>query len=323
MAFHSLRHLHRQVKGQGLDLGEIKIKAFRPLDFEREGALSMDAPALIRTVADLRTQVAHWRREGKRIALVPTMGALHEGHLSLIRLGLVHADKVVVSIFVNPKQFNQASDLERYPRQEQRDLALIAEAGGHAIFAPKVAEIYPEGFATTVQVAGPTGGLCGAARPGHFDGVATVVTKLLLQCMADVAIFGEKDYQQLLTIKRLAKDLDIPVTILGAPLIRDEDGLALSSRNAHLSKREHDIALALPKALNDAKAAILSGEDVASALTQASSALLHAGFAQVDYFELRGAEDLTPLTTLDRPARLLAAGVVGETRLIDNIEITP
>lgn len=323
MAFHSLPHLHRQVKGQGLDLGEIKIKAFRPLDFEREGALSMDAPALIRTVADLRTQVAQWRYEGKHIALVPTMGALHEGHLSLIRLGLECADKVVVSIFVNPKQFNQESDLERYPRQEQRDLASIAKAGGHAVFAPGVAEIYPEGFATTVQVAGPTGGLCGAARPGHFDGVATVVTKLLLQCLPDVAIFGEKDYQQLLTIKRLAKDLDIPVTILGGPLVRDEDGLALSSRNAHLSKRERDIALALPKALNDAKAAILSGEDVASALARATRALLDAGFAQVDYFELRGAEDLTPLTTLDRPARLLAAGVVGETRLIDNIEITP
>ena len=277
--------------------------------------------ALERSVAALRAQVAQWRREGRTIALVPTMGALHAGHLSLVTLALAKADRVVVSVFVNPKQFGPNEDLASYPRPEAQDRTLLTQAGAHLLFAPDVQAIYPDGFATSVSVARTTEGLCGAARPGHFDGVTTVVAKLLNMAQADIAVFGEKDYQQLLTIRRMAADLDIPTDIVGAPLVRDADGLALSSRNAYLSAPERQTALALPRALLAAGQAIAAGHAVRESLAQAQAAMLQAGFASVDYVELRHAETLAPLDSLSGPARLLAAARVGTTRLIDNIAV--
>lgn len=203
----------------------------------------MNVP-IVRAVADLRTIVAGWRREAASIAVVPTMGALHEGHLSLVRAALEKADRVIVTLFVNPKQFNSAADLAAYPRTEVEDAAKLAPLGAHLLYAPDAAEIYPEGFATAVSVGGVSEGLCGAFRPGHFDGVATVVAKLFLQTGADLAFFGEKDFQQLHVVRRMARDLDIPITVIGCPTVREEDGLALSSRNVRLSLAER---LAAPK----------------------------------------------------------------------------
>src|SRR5690606_28194043 len=197
---------------------------------------------IVRAVADLRTIVAGWRREAASIAVVPTMGALHEGHLSLVRAALEKADRVIVTLFVNPKQFNSAADLAAYPRTEVEDAAKLAPLGAHLLYAPDAAEIYPEGFATAVSVGGVSEGLCGAFRPGHFDGVATVVAKLFLQTGADLAFFGEKDFQQLHVVRRMARDLDIPITVIGCPTVREEDGLALSSRNVRLSTTERRAA---------------------------------------------------------------------------------
>lgn len=276
---------------------------------------------IVRTVRELRAIVADWHRNGDRVALVPTMGALHAGHLALVGEGRRRADRVIATIFVNPKQFGAGEDLDRYPRREAADAAALEAAGCDLLFAPDVAEVYPAGFATHVSVAGVTDDLDGAARPGHFDGVATVVAKLLNQAQADVAIFGEKDYQQLLTIKRLARDLDIPTEIVGYPTVREADGLALSSRNAYLSPDERRHAAELPRTLAAASEAIRAGGDVAAALRVATEQLLAAGFASVDYVELRDAETLVPLTRLDRPARLLAAARIGGARLIDNIAV--
>ena len=276
---------------------------------------------ILRTVRDLRAAVAGWRRNGERVALVPTMGALHAGHLALVSEGRRRADRVVATIFVNPKQFGAGEDLDRYPRREIADAEALETAGCDLLFAPDVAEIYPAGFSTNVSVSGVTDDLDGAARPGHFDGVATVVTKLLNQAQADVAIFGEKDYQQLLTIKRLARDLDIPTEIVGHPTVREPDGLAMSSRNAYLSAEERRHAAELPRALMAASEAIRAGGDVADAMRTASERLLAAGFASVDYVELRDAETLAPLERLDRPARLLAAARIGGARIIDNIAV--
>ena len=274
---------------------------------------------IVRTVTELRAVVAGWRTAGKRVALVPTMGALHAGHLALIAAGHRRAERVIATIFVNPKQFAAHEDLDRYPRQEAADAAALDAAGCDLLFAPGATEMYPPGFATTVSVAGVTADLDGAARPGHFDGVAMVVAKLLNQAGADVAIFGEKDYQQLLTIRRLARDLDIPTDIVGHPTIREADGLALSSRNAYLTADERARAVALPRALTAAKGAIEAGRSVAAALAEAVATLTAAGFGPIDYVELRDAETLAPLTVLDRPGRLLAAARLGNTRLIDNI----
>ena len=274
---------------------------------------------IVRTVTELRAVVAGWRTAGKRVALVPTMGALHAGHLALIAAGHRRAERVIATIFVNPKQFAAHEDLDRYPRQEAADAAALDATGCDLLFAPGATEMYPPGFATTVSVAGVTADLDGAARPGHFDGVATVVAKLLNQAGADVAIFGEKDYQQLLTIRRLARDLDIPTDIVGHPTIREADGLALSSRNAYLTADERARAVALPRALTAAKGAIEAGRSVAAALAEAVATLTAAGFGPIDYVELRDAETLAPLTVLDRPGRLLAAARLGSTRLIDNI----
>ncbi len=276
---------------------------------------------IVRTVVDMRRVVAGWRAAGERVALVPTMGALHAGHLVLVTEGLRRADRVIATIFVNPKQFGAHEDLDRYPRQEAADAAALDAAGCDLLFAPGGAEMYPAGFATNVSVSGVTADLDGAARPGHFDGVATVVTKLLIQAGADIAVFGEKDYQQLLTIRRLARDLDIPTEILGFPTVREPDGLALSSRHAYLSVDDRARAVALPQALAAAKQAIEAGGDVAGALARGVAALKVAGFAPIDYFDLRDADSLAPMTQFDRPARLLAAAKLGTTRLIDNIAL--
>jgi pantoate--beta-alanine ligase len=278
-------------------------------------------PEIVRTVADLRAVVAGWRKSGARIALVPTMGALHAGHLSLLAQAKQQADRVVVSLFVNPTQFGPTEDLSRYPRDEARDLASLASAGCDLLFAPTVADMYPAGFATSIQVARVSVGLCGAVRPGHFDGVATVVCKLLNQVQPDVAVFGEKDYQQLQVIKRLVADLDIPTDIIGAPIVRDSDGLALSSRNIYLTPDERHIALALPQQLQWAKARLEAGGDIAETCASVSARLRAAGFGSVDYVEVRGTGLFAPLQKLTEPARLLAAGHVGTTRLLDNMAI--
>lgn len=278
---------------------------------------------IIRTVAEMRMLVQGWRQQGLRVALVPTMGALHAGHLALVTLGREKADRVIATIFVNPKQFGAGEDLARYPRQEAEDAAALEGVGCDLLFAPPVEEVYPQGFATSVHVDGVTQGLCGAARPGHFDGVATVVTKLLNMAAADIAIFGEKDYQQLLTIKRLARDLDIATEIIGAPIVRDADGLALSSRNAYLSAEERAQATALPHALRQAITALEAGADVAQTLAKAEAQILAQGFSAIDYLELRDAENLQLCSALEKPARLLVAARLGTTRLIDNMAVQP
>lgn len=279
--------------------------------------------ATVTTVADLRARVKDWRAEGLRVALVPTMGALHEGHLSLIRRAKMSSDKVVVSIFVNPTQFGPGEDFEKYPRQLDQDRFRVAMAGAALVYAPTVEEMYPQGFCTTVKVEGPTHGLCGDVRPGHFEGVATVVSKLLLQCLPDVAVFGEKDYQQLQVIRRVVRDLDIPVQIDGAPIVREMDGLAMSSRNAYLSDKERSVANLMYKALHKAMLAMLDGTPVAEAIATAKVEILGVGFGRIDYLELRDAATLAPMDVLDRPARLFCAAHLGTTRLIDNIGMEP
>ncbi|MCI5077347.1 pantoate--beta-alanine ligase [Oricola sp.] len=276
-----------------------------------------------RDVATLRQKVAAWRREGLTIGVVPTMGALHEGHLSLVRSALDRADRVIVTLFVNPKQFNSAADLAAYPRTENEDAAKLAPLGAHLLFCPDGDAMYPPGFATTVSVTGVSEGLCGAHRPGHFDGVSTVVTKLLLQTGADFAFFGEKDFQQLQVVRRLVADLNIPVEIVGCPTVREEDGLALSSRNLRLSAEERAVAPALAGILSRTADRIENGASVGEALAEARDAMASAGFREVEYLELRGEDGLKPMMTLDRPARLLVAAWLGETRLIDNVRVAP
>lgn len=276
---------------------------------------------MVTTVAGLRQQVAAWRAEGLRVALVPTMGALHRGHLSLIEEGLARADRVVISVFVNPSQFGPREDFAAYPRLLEADRAKAEAAGAHLLYAPSVEQIYPPGFATWVTVDGVSEGLCGALRPGHFRGVATVVAKLLTQTAPDVAIFGEKDYQQLMVIRRMTADLDLPVEIVGAPVVREADGLAMSSRNAYLSPEQRAQSATLHAVMTRASQAIRAGGPVAGALAEAIAALQTAGFGPVDYVELRAAETLVPVTVLDGPARLLAAAYLGTTRLIDNIAV--
>ena len=280
-----------------------------------------DALPTVRTVAELRKQVAAWRAAGHAIGLVPTMGALHPGHLSLIAAARARGGRVIASIFVNPKQFGPNEDLDRYPRDEAGDAALLAGAGCDLLFAPPVAEVYPAGFATEVRVGGLGDVLCGAARPGHFDGVATVVTKLLNMVRADAAFFGEKDWQQLAIIRRLAADLDSGTEIVGRPIIRDADGLALSSRNAYLDAAQRHDAVALPVALHAAARALTKGEDAGTTLVAARAALSAAGFGPIDYLTLADPSSLVTLDRLDRPARLLAAAWMGKTRLIDNVPV--
>ena len=277
----------------------------------------------VRDVAALRAALAELRAGGGEVALVPTMGALHAGHMALVAEARRRAAHVVASIFVNPMQFGANEDLSTYPRREASDAKMLDEAGCALLWAPDVAAVYPEGFATTVSVSGVSDGLDGAARPGHFDGVATVVLKLFNQVAPDIALFGEKDYQQLAVIRRMARDLDLAVEIVGIPTQRDADGLALSSRNAYLTEAERQSARALPRALGEAAGAIQRGGAVAEILEAARDKLLKAGFEPVDYVELRDSETLLPVDSLERPARLLAAAKLGTTRLIDNLAVNP
>jgi pantoate--beta-alanine ligase len=286
----------------------------------------MSHPALmiVRTVAELRAAVRGWKATGQRVALIPTMGALHDGHLSLIKLGQAHAERTVASIFVNPKQFAPHEDFDSYPRGEARDAELLAGVGCDLLFAPGVDEMYAPGFSTTINLTGVSEPLEGAARPLFFGGVATVVTKLLIQAEADVAIFGEKDYQQLQVIKRVVRDLDLPVKIIGAPTARAEDGLALSSRNAYLSPQERAAAGALPDAIMAAARAVAAGGRVDEAEAAGKTALAAAGFQQIDYFDVREASDLSrlgPGPIADAAGRILAAAWLGKTRLIDNMAV--
>ena len=276
---------------------------------------------IVRSVADLRARVSAWRAGRHTVALVPTMGALHEGHLSLVRQALQVADRVIVTLFVNPTQFAPGEDYEVYPRDEARDAQLVESLGGHLLFAPAVEEMYPPGALTRVTVPGLGDILEGEHRPGFFTGVATVVTKLLLQAAPDVALFGEKDYQQLQVIKRLARDLDIPVTILGSPTVREADGLALSSRNAYLSSAERAVAPALARVLHSVASRVLEGADMAIETTGGISALIDAGFDSVDYLTVRDAETLAPWPGVFRPGRALGAARLGRTRLIDNVPV--
>ncbi|RUV97432.1 pantoate--beta-alanine ligase [Mesorhizobium sp.] len=277
---------------------------------------------IVRTVAELRATVAEWRREGARVGVVPTMGALHEGHLSLVRAALAKAERVIVTLFVNPRQFNSAADLAAYPRTEEVDAEKLAPLGAHILYTPDAGEIYPDGFATAVTVSGVSEGLCGAFRPGHFDGVATVVAKLFLQTAADLAFFGEKDFQQLHVVRRMARDLDIPIEIAACPTVRESDGLALSSRNVRLTPEERQAAPRLASILFASAARIVDGRPVSAVLAEARAAILEAGYRNAEYLELRAEDDLKPLEVFDRPARLLAAAWLGETRLIDNVPVS-
>ena len=260
-------------------------------------------------------------RLGGMIALVPTMGALHAGHMALVEEAKRRADQIVATIFVNPAQFGPNEDFGRYPRREEQDLAMLREAGCDLVWLPSVADIYPDGVATRVSVSGVSDRWEGEARPGHFEGVATVVAKLLLSVGPDVALFGEKDFQQLAVIRRMVADLGIATEILGLPTVREADGLALSSRNAYLSADEREHAVALPRTLNSAREAILGGSSVPGALEAAKSALRDAGFSRVDYFALVDVATLEPLDEAKGEMRLIAAAVIGSTRLIDNIAV--
>src|SRR5215470_15056713 len=274
-------------------------------------------PVVVRKLARLRRTVAGWRGDGETIALVPTMGALHAGHLALVRLARRRADRVVVSIFVNPAQFAPTEDFTTYPRTFAADVQALREARADIVWAPVVADMYPDGFAVQVVPAGPaTVGLEDAARPHFFSGVATVVAKLLIQCQPDIAVFGDKDYQQLRVVTAMARDLDLPVRIVGAPTVREPDGLAMASRNVYLSADERAVAPVLQRVLKLCAAKIAAGRAIAPILAEGRETLERAGF-HLDYLEARDAETLRP-PSKGQPLRLLAAASLGATRLIDN-----
>lgn len=277
----------------------------------------------VRTVADLRAVVRGWRENGASVGLVTTMGALHVGHLSLVKTAASRCDRVVATIFVNPTQFNDPGDLDKYPRREAEDARELAAAGTNLLFAPDAAEMYPDGFDTTVSVGALSAGLEGAHRPGHFDGVATVVSKLLLQSSPDVAFFGEKDYQQLQVVTRMAADLNIPTRIEGVETVREADGLAMSSRNERLTPEEREIAPALARALNAVAKVAATGEPVAAVIDRMTADLLERGFESVDYIAVCDASTLVPLDRVapGQSARVLAAAHLGAVRLIDNIAV--
>ncbi|NVN37238.1 pantoate--beta-alanine ligase [Komagataeibacter swingsii] len=277
----------------------------------------------ISTVAGLRACVRKWKQTGERVGVVPTMGALHEGHLSLVHAARGQADRVIATVFVNPIQFDNAADLETYPRTLEADARLLENAGVDVLYAPTVSQMYPPGFATRISVSGVSEGLCGGTRAGHFDGVATVVCKLLMQTLADCAFFGEKDFQQVQVVRRMVTDLDLPVEIVACPTQREADGLALSSRNRRLPPRQRQIAAALPRIMRACAADIAVGADVSAALAQAAARLADAGFDPVEYVELRSELDLQPLAAVTEgtPARLLAAAWLGDVRLIDGMAV--
>ena len=275
----------------------------------------------VRRVNDLRARVAAWRKDGLSVGLVPTMGALHEGHFSLVRRSVASLDRTIVTLFVNPRQFGPNEDFGAYPRNEAADAAALERQGAHVLFAPGVDEMYPAGAVTTVSVPGIGDILEGAFRPGFFTGVATVVTKLLIQAAPDVAFFGQKDYQQLSVITRMAADLDLAVKIEGCPIVREPDGLALSSRNVYLSTAERKIAPTLNRVLNEVAAKVRAKGSSAEAEAAGARSLLDAGFHKVDYITVRDAKSLEPITDATAPARVLAACWLGRTRLIDNIAL--
>jgi pantoate--beta-alanine ligase len=281
----------------------------------------MTAPRIVTSIAELRGAIAGWRKDGARVGLVPTMGALHDGHLSLVRQIQTRTGKSIASIFVNPAQFAPHEDFDRYPRDLASDAAKLGAVGLDLIFAPSVAEMYPAGFATTLDVGGPSAGLETDFRPHFFGGVATVVAKLLLAALPDVAIFGEKDYQQLQVIRRMTVDLGLPIEIAGAPIVREADGLAMSSRNAYLKPDERTVAGRLNLVLKDAIARLKHGDPVAQVEQFAGTDLREAGFDSVDYVAVRDAATLERIAALDRPARILAAAKIGATRLIDNMAV--
>lgn len=277
---------------------------------------------VVRTVKDLRRTVAAWRKAGDTIALVPTMGALHDGHLTLVRAAQATAKRAVVSIFVNPTQFAPHEDLARYPRDEAGDVARLASVGGDLVWAPDAAEMYPEGFATRIEPKGAAEGLEGAFRPHHFGGVATVCCKLFSQVTPDYALFGEKDFQQLAVVRQMVRDLNLPLSIVGVPTVREADGLALSSRNRYLTPEERAVAPALNRALRQIADKIASGGRIAAAVKSATTAVERAGFAKIDYIAVRDAETLGEWKPASgRPGRILAAVWLGKTRLIDNIAL--
>ncbi|MCE2575531.1 pantoate--beta-alanine ligase [Komagataeibacter sp. FNDCR2] len=281
---------------------------------------------IVSTVDELRARVRAWKQAGQRVGVVPTMGALHAGHLSLVQAARARADRVVTTVFVNPIQFDNADDLTTYPRTLEADARLLADAGVDVLYAPTAAQMYPPGFATRITVSGVSEGLCGGARPGHFDGVATVVCKLLMQTLADSAFFGEKDFQQVQVVRRMVADLDLPVEIVTCPTKREPDGLALSSRNRRLTAEQRQAALALPRTLEACARDIAAGADVAHALARATARLAAAGFDPVDYVELRAETDLRPLDAMPATttrARLLAAAWLGTVRLIDGMPVPP
>ncbi|MBI3677712.1 MAG: pantoate--beta-alanine ligase [Proteobacteria bacterium] len=280
----------------------------------------MNSPEIVTTIVALRSRIAAWRANGARLGLVPTMGALHEGHLALVRETGNRADKVIVSIFVNPAQFAPHEDFDRYPRALQSDCKKLTDAAD-LVFAPSVEEMYPRGFATQIDVGGPSAGLETDFRPHFFGGVATVVAKLLIAAMPDFAMFGEKDYQQLLVIRRLTADLGLPIEILGGVIVREADGLALSSRNAYLTPQERKIAGQLNLILKEAIAKLRGGMAVVESETFGTKALRDAGFDPVDYVAVRDAATLEKINDLSRPARILAAAKIGGTRLIDNMAV--
>ena len=276
---------------------------------------------VVRTIAELRQHTSRWRIAGQTIGLIPTMGALHNGHLSLIKLAQGKCDRVIATIFVNPRQFLPNEDFDEYPRNEESDIQKLIEMGVDLLFAPKAPEMYQPDASTTVVISKLTDCLCATSRPGFFDGVGTVVTKLLIQALPDLAIFGEKDYQQLLVIKRLTRDLDIPVDIIGAPTIREADGLAVSSRNVFLSQTNRETASKVFEILKKTATAIALGNDVLAACKEARKELILAGLSEIDYFEARHSETLELIQNFENNGRLFAAVWLGSTRLIDNLEI--
>ena len=276
---------------------------------------------ILRTIAELRALVRGWKSVGEVVGVVPTMGALHDGHLSLVRAAKADCARVIVTIFVNPRQFNSSEDLAKYPRTEGIDMKMLAPIGADVIFAPPLEEVYPPGFAANVSISGVAEPLEGAMRPGHFDGVATVVTKLFGMTLADRAYFGEKDWQQVQLVRRLVADLNLPTEVVGCPTLRDASGLAMSSRNARLSPEARAVAPALFTAMSEAALAIRAGQSPTTALPRARSRVLKAGFDRVEYIVIRDAESLLDWTDTSRPGRLLAAAWLDDVRLIDNIGV--
>ncbi|MCG8691598.1 MAG: pantoate--beta-alanine ligase [Minwuiales bacterium] len=277
----------------------------------------------VRTVADLRAVVGRWRQAGDTVGLVPTMGALHDGHLALVHRARADCARVVVSLFVNPMQFNQANDLAQYPRDEDADRAKLDAASADILFAPTADQMYPDGFSTAVAVSGLTDSMEGIARPGHFGGVATVVSKLLLQTLPDRAYFGEKDYQQLVVVRRMTADLDIPAEIVGIETVREADGLAMASRNVHLTPEQRAVAPTLYAELSRAASEAAGSGDCGEICAAALARLQQAGFDPIDYFEIRDAATLDTVARVERPARVFVAATLGATRLIDNVAVKP